>query len=152
MKWHAPECFGATERHLPNMRWPWRVETELTDEIEALYRRYRTAWKGRDFAGVAACFAEPAFHVLPAAEVPLPDRATFAALLEKVFAGRGPFRLPESRVSMNFWTAQGQRELYRQEKLSADPDLTSPFLFRPPLQGSAHQGPPHTLDWTSKRT
>ena len=63
------------------------VETDLGREIEALYNRFLTAWNGRDFAGVANCFSEPAFYVLPAADVPLPDRATFAALLEKVFAG-----------------------------------------------------------------
>jgi uncharacterized protein (TIGR02246 family) len=63
------------------------ANVELEDEIEALYRRFLTAWNGRDFAGVAACFSEPAFYVLPTADVPLADRATFAALLEKVFAG-----------------------------------------------------------------
>jgi len=57
------------------------------DEIEALYRRFLTAWNGRDFAGVAVYFSEPAFYALPAADIPLPDRATFADLLEKLFAG-----------------------------------------------------------------
>lgn len=57
------------------------------DEIVALYTRFLAAWNGRDFEGVANCFAEPAFYVLPGMDVPLPDRAGFAALLKKVFAG-----------------------------------------------------------------
>lgn len=59
----------------------------LQDDIKALYSRFLAAWNGRDFAGVAACFTEPAFYSLASADVPLPDRESFAALLEKVFAG-----------------------------------------------------------------
>lgn len=63
------------------------TDTELQGELETLYRQFLTAWNGRDFSGVANCFSEPAFYALPTGDLALPDRATFAALLEKVFAG-----------------------------------------------------------------
>ncbi len=58
-----------------------------TKEIEELYRRYLSAWNGRDFQGVADCFSEPAFYALPGIDVTISDRSAFVALLEKVFAG-----------------------------------------------------------------
>jgi uncharacterized protein (TIGR02246 family) len=61
--------------------------TTPTEQIETLYQRYLNAWNSRDFKGVAACFSEPAFYALPGMDVSIPDRASFVALLEKVFAG-----------------------------------------------------------------
>ena len=61
--------------------------TDPTDEIVALYRSFLSAWNGWDFKGVANCFAEPAFYALPEIDIPVPDRSSFVALLEKVFAG-----------------------------------------------------------------
>ncbi len=55
-------------------------------EIEAFYNRYITAWNAQDFKGVAACYAEPAMFLLPAATVSLPDRAAMVAMLETLFA------------------------------------------------------------------
>lgn len=56
------------------------------EEVETLYRRFLSAWNSRDFEGVARCFSEPAFYVLPGVDVPVPNRASFVDLLEKVFA------------------------------------------------------------------
>lgn len=58
-----------------------------TDEIEALYHRFLSAWNARNFKGVATCFSEPAFYALRGMDIPISDRAGFVALLEKVFAG-----------------------------------------------------------------
>lgn len=63
------------------------TDDTMTGPARALYQRYLAAWNGRDFAGVAACFTEPAFYVLPGASVALPDRDSFVSLLKKVFAG-----------------------------------------------------------------
>lgn len=59
---------------------------ELQSEIETLYQKFLTRWNARDFAGVAECFSEPAMYVLPAATIPVPDRAAMVALLESLFA------------------------------------------------------------------
>ncbi|MCB1491274.1 MAG: hypothetical protein KDJ77_05660 [Rhodobiaceae bacterium] len=61
--------------------------TDPTDEIVVLYGSFLSAWNSRDFEGVANCFAEPAFYALPGTDIPVPDRSSFVALLEKVFAG-----------------------------------------------------------------
>lgn len=58
-----------------------------TDQIQALYSDFLSAWNGRDFHGVANCFSEPAFYALPGMDISISDRVSFVALLEKVFAG-----------------------------------------------------------------
>lgn len=60
---------------------------DLTDAIQALYGKFLSAWNSRDFEGVANCFSEPAFYALPGMDIPISDRVSFVALLEKVFAG-----------------------------------------------------------------
>jgi len=57
----------------------------IVDDVLAMYDRYLTAWNGRDFAGVADCFAEPAQFVLSAATIALPDRKATIAMLEQLF-------------------------------------------------------------------
>ena len=61
--------------------------SDPTDAIQALYGQFLSAWNSRDFKGVANCFSEPAFYALPGIDIPISDRASFVALLEKVFAG-----------------------------------------------------------------
>jgi len=59
--------------------------THVEDEIQSLHRRFLAASNSRDFAGVADCFAEPAFHAPLDAESVLTDTTAFIALLEKPF-------------------------------------------------------------------
>lgn len=56
-------------------------------EIRSLFDRYLTAWNARDFENVAVCYSEPSLFILPAAAVPVADKAAMIALLGSIFAG-----------------------------------------------------------------
>ena len=59
----------------------------MTEDIQALFDRYLTAWNARDFGAVAECYTAPSLFVLPNASVSVPDQRAMIALLESIFEG-----------------------------------------------------------------
>ena len=59
----------------------------LQSDIEKLFETYLTAWNGRDFDAMAELFSEPAIYFFPTGPHPIPDRASLAATMKKVFEG-----------------------------------------------------------------
>lgn len=58
----------------------------LETDISLFYGRYLAHWNAREFADVAACFAQPALFVLPSGAVSLPDSAAMVVMLQGLFA------------------------------------------------------------------
>ncbi|TRD17342.1 YybH family protein [Palleronia caenipelagi] len=62
------------------------MQSDLETEVAEFYATYLQRWNGRDFAGVADCYTEPAFFVQPDGDAVLSNRQVFTAFLESLFA------------------------------------------------------------------
>ena len=59
----------------------------MTEDIQALFDRYLTAWNARDFETVAGCYTAPSLFVLPEASLSVLEQSAMIALLQNIFAG-----------------------------------------------------------------